>query len=86
MKVKLKSILLSLVVGITLFFLSSLGFFTFLGPKYFGIPFQFVTSDCYGIVCTASPIFHWLNFAIDIIFWSVASYVLFKLVSSKSKK
>ena len=86
MKINLKIILLSTVSGVVVFILSSLGFFTLISPKYLGIPFQFVGSHCYGIVCTATPIFHWINLITDVIFWSVISYLLIKLMRSKNKK
>lgn len=88
----MKTALLSLLSGIVLFFLFSFGFLKLFSSSSFflGVPLQFVTSGCDGAVyvmqCGSTPIFHWFNAIADIVFWSVISYLLIKLVRSKSKK
>lgn len=87
MKFNIKIILTSIIAGIIIFIVSSLGFFTLVNTDYLGIPFQFVTGDCEGeLTCDATPIFHWGNAIADVIFWSTIFYFLIKIMRSKGKK
>ena len=85
--------LISIIVGIILFFVTGYASFWVteflrLYPSYIGIPLN-VLSSCFadkGIYCTATPKFNQFNIILDLLFWSAISYLLIKLVRLKSKK
>lgn len=90
MKSNIINSLISIIVGIILFFVTGYASFWVTGllklnTSYVGVPLN-ILSSCFadnGIYCTASPIFNWLNIFLDLLFWSVMSYMVIKLIRSK---